>query len=124
MKKKRCLLSLPCSAISISLRPNSACLMFLTQKSLLPLEFFCCLSLGDVSSSELSVYEAAEMIDKKRQGNKWLPLKFYTMERTEASVVIQHHTDVHLNDRHLNGTMELAQPPPKESAIHRSERGS
>lgn len=52
--KKACV-SLPCSAISISLRPNSACLMFLTQKSLLPLELFCCLSLGDVSSSELSV---------------------------------------------------------------------
>ena len=52
--------SLPCSAISISLRPNSACLMFLMQKSPLPLEFFCCLSRGDVSSSELSVYDAAK----------------------------------------------------------------
>lgn len=51
---------LPCSAISISLRPKSACLMFLMQKSPLPLEFFCCLSRGDVSSSELSVYDAAE----------------------------------------------------------------
>lgn len=34
--------------------------MFLMQKSPLPLEFFCCLSRGDVSSSELSVYDAAE----------------------------------------------------------------
>lgn len=52
-------LVLPCSAISISLRPKSACLMFLMQKSPLPLEFFCCLSRGEVSSSELSVYDAA-----------------------------------------------------------------
>lgn len=32
---------LPCSAISISLRPKSASLMLLTQKSLPPLLFFC-----------------------------------------------------------------------------------
>lgn len=32
---------MPCSAISISLRPKSASLMFLTQKSLPPLLFFC-----------------------------------------------------------------------------------
>lgn len=57
---KALLSGLPCSAISISLRPKSACLMFLMQKSPLPLEFFCCLSRGDVSSSELSVYDAAE----------------------------------------------------------------
>lgn len=46
---------LPCSAISISRLPNSACLIFLTQKSLLPLELTCVLSRGEVSSSELSV---------------------------------------------------------------------
>lgn len=48
-------LPLPCSAISISRRPNSACLMFFTQKLLLPLELVCCLSRGETSSSELSV---------------------------------------------------------------------
>lgn len=48
-------LLLPCSAISISRRPNSACLMFFTQKLLLPLELVCCFSRGDTSSSELSV---------------------------------------------------------------------
>ena len=48
----RCfILSLPCSAISISLRPKALCSMFLTQKSDCPLEFFCCFSLGFVSSS-------------------------------------------------------------------------
>lgn len=62
--KKKIKKDKPCSAISISLRPKSACLMFLIQKSPLPLEFFCCLSRGDVSSSELSVYDAAK---KKKQ---------------------------------------------------------
>lgn len=46
---------LPCSAISISRLPNSACLMFFTQKSLLPLELTWVRSRGEVSSSELSV---------------------------------------------------------------------
>lgn len=53
--------ALPCSAISISRLPNSACLMFFTQKSLLPFELTCVLSRGEVSSSELSVQDAAEM---------------------------------------------------------------
>ena len=51
----------PCSAMSISLRPNAAWLMFLTQKSLSPFEVCCDFSRGDSSSSsdELPVYEAA-----------------------------------------------------------------
>lgn len=55
---------LPCWAISISLRPKSACLMFLMQKSLKPLEFFCCLFCGDSSSSELSLLTAIKRQDK------------------------------------------------------------
>lgn len=62
-----CFCFVPCSAISISLRPKSDCLMFLMQKSALPFEFFCCLSRGDVSSSELSVYDAAKMRNKQTQ---------------------------------------------------------
>lgn len=62
-----CFCFVPCSAISISLRPKSDCLMFLMQKSAFPFEFFCCLSRGDVSSSELSVYDAAKMRNKQIQ---------------------------------------------------------
>lgn len=51
--------SLPCSAISISLRPNSAFKMSLTQKSEEPLEVFCCFSLGEDPSSELSLNASA-----------------------------------------------------------------
>lgn len=47
---------LPCSAICISLRPNSAWAMFLTQKSEKPFELFWCFSLGEHSSSELSLH--------------------------------------------------------------------
>lgn len=52
-------LHLPCSAISISLRPNSAFEMSLTQKSEEPLEVFCCFSLGEDPSSELSLNASA-----------------------------------------------------------------
>lgn len=47
---------LPCSAICISLRPKLAWAIFLTQKSEKPLELFWCFSLGEHSSSELSLH--------------------------------------------------------------------
>lgn len=50
----------PCSAICISLRPSSACLMFLMQKSDRPLEVFWTFSLGEDSSSELSLHAAMQ----------------------------------------------------------------
>lgn len=56
-------LHIPCSAISISRRPNACWLMLRTQKSVLPLEFCCVFSRGDTSSSSelLPVYEAAKI---------------------------------------------------------------
>lgn len=54
--------SLPCSAIVISLRPMSAFLIFLTQKSANPLDVFCSFSLGEESSSELSLHTEAQQI--------------------------------------------------------------
>lgn len=55
--------SLPCSAISISLRPNSAFVMSLTQKSEEPLEVFCCFSLGEDPSSELSLNATTQQME-------------------------------------------------------------
>ena len=57
----------PCSAISISRRPNSACRRFLMQKSLKLEEVFCSFSRGETSSSSLldPVYEAE--IEKKEE---------------------------------------------------------
>lgn len=58
---------LPSSASSISRRPKSASLMFLMQKSLLPLELICCMSRGETSSSGFSASEPPEKWETKRE---------------------------------------------------------
>lgn len=76
-------LSSPCCANIISLRPNSARLMFLMQKSARPLEVLRGFSLGEDSSSELSLHTATQKSGNVYKNNQ---LMQYNVQKQTVEV--------------------------------------